>query len=153
MWRPTEADIIYRETPMSKGVANRARNRPGRPTWDDRPRSGSVTFRSPTLLGQLLTCSLLHVGPWRRLLHCLDRAPCCASFSIFCQVPRVLCLHIVFLGSFGVIFTSSVDLCQATWSSHKVVIELFPEVLLLVPKSCVNNIPQISNSQVNLLHH
>jgi hypothetical protein len=29
----------------------------------------------------------MHVGPWRRLLHGLDRAPCRASFSIFCPGP------------------------------------------------------------------
>jgi hypothetical protein len=34
-----------------------------------------------------------------------------------------------------------------------VLIELLPEVLLLVPKSYVNNILQIPQSQVNLLHH
>jgi hypothetical protein len=26
MWQPTEAEAIYRETPRSKGAANRARN-------------------------------------------------------------------------------------------------------------------------------
>jgi hypothetical protein len=30
------------------------------------------------------------------------------------QVPGVLCLHIVVLGSFGVMFTSSVDLFRAS---------------------------------------
>jgi hypothetical protein len=39
------------------------------------------------LLGQLLTCSLMHVGPGRRLLNGLDRAPCHASFNIFCPGP------------------------------------------------------------------
>jgi hypothetical protein len=39
------------------------------------------------LLDQLLTCSLMHVGPLRRLLHGLDRAPCRATFSIFCPGP------------------------------------------------------------------
>jgi hypothetical protein len=63
--------------------------------WASRPgliglgpfRPGSAPVRSPTLLGQLLTCSLMHVGSWRRLLHGLDRAPCRASFSIFCPDP------------------------------------------------------------------
>jgi hypothetical protein len=39
------------------------------------------------LLGQLLTCSLMHVGPLRHLLHGLDKAPCRASFRIFCPGP------------------------------------------------------------------
>jgi hypothetical protein len=60
---------------------------PGRPAWADWPRPGSAPSRSPTLLGQLLTCSLMHVGPWHRLFHSLDRAPCRASFSIFCPGP------------------------------------------------------------------
>jgi hypothetical protein len=53
----------------------------------DRPMPGSAPFHSPMLLGQLLTCSLMHVGPWRRLPHGLDGAPCCASFSIFRSGP------------------------------------------------------------------
>jgi hypothetical protein len=30
------------------------------------------------------------------------------------QIPEILFLHIVILGSFGVMFTSSVDLCRAS---------------------------------------
>jgi hypothetical protein len=30
---------------------------------------------------------LLHEGPWRHLLHGLDRSPCHTSFSIFCSGP------------------------------------------------------------------
>jgi hypothetical protein len=56
-------------------------------TGPETGQSGSVRFRSPTLLGQLLTCPLLHVGPCHRLLHGLDRAPCRARFSIFCSGP------------------------------------------------------------------
>jgi hypothetical protein len=50
-------------------------------------RLGLAPSRSPMLLGQLLTCSLMHVGLWRRLFHGLDRAPCRASFSIFYLAP------------------------------------------------------------------
>jgi hypothetical protein len=60
--------------------------RPG-PTGPSLFRSGSTPSCSLMLLGQLLTSSLMHVGPWRRLLHGLDRAPCRASFSIFCSGP------------------------------------------------------------------
>jgi hypothetical protein len=69
------------------------------------------------------------------------------------HVPRVLRVDASVLGLFGVLFTSYLDLWQASWSSLEVLIELLPEVLILVPKSCVNNILQIPHSQVNLLHH
>jgi hypothetical protein len=87
MWRPAEAEEINRRAPRAKGGANWARNRLGRPAWADRLRPVLAPSRSPTLLGQLLTCSLMHAGPWRRLLHGLDRAPCRASFNIFCSDP------------------------------------------------------------------
>jgi hypothetical protein len=38
MWWPTEAEAIYRETPRSKGIANRARKPLGRSDWVGRPR-------------------------------------------------------------------------------------------------------------------
>jgi hypothetical protein len=44
MWRPTEAEAIYRETPRSNGVMNRARNRQGQAAWTDRPRPVSARF-------------------------------------------------------------------------------------------------------------
>jgi hypothetical protein len=57
------------------------------PTGSGPFQPGSTPFYSPTLLGQLLTCPLLQVGPWRRLLHGLDRALYRASFNIFCSGP------------------------------------------------------------------
>jgi hypothetical protein len=57
------------------------------PTGPGPFRLGSVPSRSPMLLGQLLTCSLMHMGPWRRLHHGLDRAHCRTSFNIFCPSP------------------------------------------------------------------
>jgi hypothetical protein len=44
MWWPAEAEAINRQAPRSKGGANRARNRPGRPAWADRPRPVSAWF-------------------------------------------------------------------------------------------------------------
>jgi hypothetical protein len=91
MWRPSEAEAINRQALRAKGGA-----RTGTKTgWAGRPRPtglgpfrpGSAPVHSPALLGQLLTCSLMHVVPWRCLLHGLDRAPCRASFNIFCPGP------------------------------------------------------------------
>jgi hypothetical protein len=87
MWRSAEAEAINRRAPRSKGVRIGPEigqvGRPG-PTGlgPFRPR-----LAPPLLLGQLLTCSLMHVGPWHHLLHGLDRAPCRTSFSIFCLGP------------------------------------------------------------------
>jgi hypothetical protein len=82
MGRPAEAEEIYRGARRSKGVANRHENGLGRPSWS---RFGPV--RPSMLLRQLLTSSLMHVGHLHRLLHGIDRAPCRASFSIFCSGP------------------------------------------------------------------
>jgi hypothetical protein len=72
MWRSVEAEAINRRAPRSKGVRTGPRTSPS---------------HSLMLLGQLLTCSLMHVSPWHRLLHGLDKAPCRASFNIFCLGP------------------------------------------------------------------
>jgi hypothetical protein len=69
-------------TELGTGQAGRPRPIGPGPFW-----LVSAPFCSLTLLGQLLTCSLLHVGPWHHLLHGLDRAPCRASFNIFCSGP------------------------------------------------------------------
>jgi hypothetical protein len=66
MWRPAEAETINRQAPRAKEGANRAET--GQAGWlgptDPGPfRPGSALSRSPMLLGQLLTCSLMHVGP------------------------------------------------------------------------------------------
>jgi hypothetical protein len=58
MWRPTEVEAIYRGARRSKGAANWNENGLGRPVW-----ACFSLVRSPMLLGQLLTCSLMHVGP------------------------------------------------------------------------------------------
>jgi hypothetical protein len=92
MWRPMEAEAIYRRATRSKGHHEPPQKgaRPaglGQPAWASRPGPVSAPVRSPTLLGQMLTCSLIHVGPWRCLLHGLDRVPCHASFSMFCSGP------------------------------------------------------------------
>jgi hypothetical protein len=65
-WRSTEVEAIYRGARRSKGARTGLRtgqvDRPGS-TSPGLFRPGSDPSRSPMLLGQLLTCSLLHVGP------------------------------------------------------------------------------------------
>jgi hypothetical protein len=92
MWWPADSEAINRQAPRSKGT----RTEPGTGQDGRLGLTGPGPFRpcsapshSPMLLGQLLTCSLMHVGPWHRLLHGLDRAPCHASFSIFCLGPWI----------------------------------------------------------------
>jgi hypothetical protein len=90
MWRPVEAEAINRQAPRSKGARTEPETgqagRPG-PTGPGPCRPGSAPSCSPMLLDKLTTCSLMHVGPWRRLLHGLDRAPCRASYNIFYPGP------------------------------------------------------------------
>jgi hypothetical protein len=44
MWRPEEAETIYRQAPRAKGSANRARSGQGRSAQADRPRLISARF-------------------------------------------------------------------------------------------------------------
>jgi hypothetical protein len=83
MWRPTTAEAIYRQTPRSKGVVDRARNRLGRPVWADRPRPVSLPDDSWPIVDLLPSAC----GPLTSSFYDLDRAPCRASFSIFCSGP------------------------------------------------------------------
>jgi hypothetical protein len=81
----------------------------------------------------------MHVGPCHQFLFALDEAPCPARFGSFLTgsseffifsglVPELL----------GVMFTSLLDLYQASRSCHEVLNELIPEVLLSTLKSCIN---------------
>jgi hypothetical protein len=58
------------------------------------------------------------------------------TFSI--QVLGVFHLHGLVLVLLGVMFTSLLDLYRASRSSHEVLHELYPEVLLLTLNSCIN---------------
>jgi hypothetical protein len=51
MWRPAEAEAIYRGACRPKGVANRHENELGRPAWADRPRPFSARFGPGSLPG------------------------------------------------------------------------------------------------------
>jgi hypothetical protein len=73
-----------------------------------------------------------------------------STFSV--QVLGVFRLHGLVLGLLGVTFTSLLDLCQASWSSHEVLGELYPEVLLLTLNSCINIKFQNRHARTNLLY-
>jgi hypothetical protein len=85
--------------------------------WASQPRPtqpGSQPPSSVMLIVSSVTFPLLHVAPWRHFLHGLDRDPCRASFSIYCSGPRCFTACPLVLGSFEVMFTSCLDLCQAS---------------------------------------
>jgi hypothetical protein len=66
-----------------------------------------------------------------------------SAFSV--QVLGVFRLHGLFLGLLGVMFTSLLYLYRASRSSHKVLDELHPEVLLSMLNSC-----KTANSKTNM---
>jgi hypothetical protein len=152
MWRPTVVEAINRWTPRAKGASNRAQSGLGRsaqacssPVW---PRFLPGCFSRDSLF--VCTC----IWAFDVVSFMVKAWILAIQASLFSGwVPEDLHVDASVLGSFGVMFIMCVDLCQASWSFHKVLIELLPKVLLLVPKSCVNNILQIPHSQVNLLHH
>jgi hypothetical protein len=66
MWRLAEAEAINRQAPSSKGERTEPKTgQDGRPglTGPGAFWLGLALSHSPMLLGQLLTCSLMHVGP------------------------------------------------------------------------------------------
>jgi hypothetical protein len=154
MWLPAEAEATYRGAPRSNGVANWARNRPGRPAWADRPRPILAQY-DPVLLPDasrsIVDLLPSHVGPWCRILHSLDRAPCCVSFDIFGSGPWSFMSSCFGPWSFGVMFMMCLDLCRASWSSLKVLGELIPKVSSLTLVSYINNKLQNRHARVNLI--
>jgi hypothetical protein len=71
-------------------------------------------------------------------------------FSV--QVLGVFCLHGLVLRLLGVMFTSLLELCRASWSSHEVLDELYPEVLLLMLNSCIKIKLQNQQARTKLLY-
>jgi hypothetical protein len=118
------------------------------------PSTGPRTLRSSSVMLLMSSgmFSVLLMSPWHPFLHSLDRAPCRASFSIFYLGPRSFLSSWVCLGLLGVIFTSFLDLYRASWSSLEVLDELYPKVLYLVPKLCINIKLQIRHARANLLY-
>jgi hypothetical protein len=85
MWRPAEAEAINRQAPRAKGGANWARNRPGRSARLVSARFGPVSL--PDASHSIVDLLPYACGPLTSSSPCLDRAPCRASFSIFCLGP------------------------------------------------------------------
>jgi cell division protein FtsX len=73
-----------------------------------------------------------------------------SAFSV--RVLGVFRLHGLVLGLLGVMFTSLLDLYQASRSCHKVLDELYPEVFLSMLNSCINIKLQNRHAQMNLLY-
>jgi hypothetical protein len=73
-----------------------------------------------------------------------------SAFSV--QVLGVFRLHGLVLGLLRVMFTSLLDLCQASRSCHEVLDELYPKVLLSTLNSCINIKLQNRHARTNLLY-
>jgi hypothetical protein len=81
----------------------------------------------------------LHVGPCGQFLFGLDESPCPARFGSFLTRSSEFSIFSgLVLGLLGVMFTSLLDLYQASRSFHEVLNELIPEVSLSTLKSCIN---------------
>jgi hypothetical protein len=110
----------------------------GRPVW---AHFGPIRgLLCPVSLPESSTSSpLLHVGPCRQFLSELDEASCLARFGTFLARPSEFSIFSGWvLGLLGVVFTSLLDLYQASRSCHEVLDELIPEVLLSTLKPCIN---------------
>jgi hypothetical protein len=95
----------------------------------------------------------MHVGPCRQFLFRLGEAPCPARFGSFLTGSSEFFIFSgLILGLLGVMFTSLLDLYQASRSCHEVLNELIPEVLLSTLKSCINTKLQNRHAQMNLLY-
>jgi hypothetical protein len=140
----------------AKGGPTWPRNGLGRLTWADR--SGPISAKSAASFARCCFLSLVDPSPfcmwalvvsfstnWMKLLVPQDSA-------LFDWVLRVC--HFFGLGpwALGVVFTSLHDLYRASWSFHKMLDELIPEVLLSTLKPCINTKLQNRHAQTNLLY-
>jgi hypothetical protein len=97
---------------------------------------------------------ILHVGLCCKFLSELDIVPCLARFSTFlARFSEFSIFSGSVLGLLGVVFTSLLDLYQASRSCHKVLDELIPKVLLSILNPWINTELQNRHAQVNLLYH
>jgi hypothetical protein len=72
--------------------------------------------------------------------------------TFFVQVLGIFHLHGLVLGILGVMFTSLLDLYQASMSCHEVLDELCPKVLLSTLSSCININLQNRHARTNFLY-
>jgi hypothetical protein len=86
--------------------------------WADRPGPILAHLVPPSSVMLLVSSESALLCMWAldvSFSAILDRATCLASFSIFCHILKVFCLHGLVLGLPGVMFTSLLDLSRASW--------------------------------------
>jgi hypothetical protein len=98
MSRPAEAEVINRQAPRAKGGTNRARNRPGRPAWADRPRPVSARF-GPVSLPDA-SQSIVDLLPYACGPLTLS-SPRFGQSSLSCKLQHLLSRSLEFHGFFG----------------------------------------------------
>jgi hypothetical protein len=95
----------------------------------------------------------LHAGPCRKFLFRLDEAPCPARFGCFLTGSSEFFIFSgLVLGLLVVMFTSLLDLYQASRYCHEVLNELISEVLLSTLRSCINTKLRNRHAQTNFLY-
>jgi hypothetical protein len=91
MWRPIEAQAIYQGAPRSKGGANQARNRLGRPAWASRPRPVFDSVRPdlpPRCFSRFLEFMPNFLWSLDVFSRGLDKGTWRANSRIFCLGPQ-----------------------------------------------------------------
>jgi hypothetical protein len=124
----------------------------GRPAWAHfTPARGLIC---PVLLPESSRVfPQLHVGPCSQFLFELDEAPSPAKFGNFLTGSSEFSIFSgLVIRLLGVMFTSLLNLYQASRSCHEVLNELIPEVLLSTLKSFINTKLQNRHAQTNLLY-
>jgi hypothetical protein len=135
----------------SKEAANGTRDGLGRLAWAHfGPSCGLLRGRCFSCLLEcspfcMWALSVSFSAVWIEFLVSQDSA-----FSV--QVLRVFRLHGLVLRLLGVLFTTLLDLCRASWSSHEVLDELYSEVLHLTLNSCIIIKLQDRHARTNLLY-
>jgi hypothetical protein len=122
----------------------------GRPSW---AHPGPVVcLLCPTSVPESSrSFPLLHVGPCRQFLSELDVAHSPARFNTFLgRSSEFVIFSGLVPGLLRVKFASLHDLYGSSWSCHKVLDELIPEVLVSTTKPCINTKLQNRHARMNL---
>jgi hypothetical protein len=136
----------------SKGGLTGPQNGLGRPTWAHFG-PASCLLRLMSVLESSRSFPLLHVDPCRQFLFELDVAPCFARFGTFLtRSSEFVMFSGLVPGLLGVMFASLHDLYRSSRSCHKVLDEVYPEVLLSTLNSCINIKLQNRHARTNLLY-